>query len=376
MTALRLRADKIFDGEAFLEDKVLIISDGHIAAIEDNTREWDVHLKGLLAPGFVDLQVNGGGGVLFNADPSPQGVTAMLAAHAQFGTTAMLPTIITDKVEVMAKAADTVAHLLKEGTPGLVGIHFEGPHLSAAKKGAHSQGFIREISEAEWQIYQRKDLGQVLVTLAPEAVAPEDIRRLVALGLKVCLGHSNADYQRVKQALVAGADGFTHLYNAMSPLQGREPGMVGAALFHDEASCGIIADGFHLDDVCGRLALKVKPENKVFLVTDAMQHVGCEQKEFTFFDRKITLKGGKLTSSTGELAGSALDMATAVKNAHLKMRVSLAQALRMAGVNPATYIKQPKLGRIRVGCRADLVALTPDFKVLSTWIAGNRVFTA
>ncbi|WDE10149.1 N-acetylglucosamine-6-phosphate deacetylase [Thalassomonas haliotis] len=376
MSELRLHAKKCFDGEAYLDDKVLTLSDGKLVAIDGDTARADICLDGLLVPGFVDLQVNGGGGELFNANPSPDGVKTMLAAHAQFGTTAMLPTVITDKVEVMAQAAETVARLLTAGTPGLVGIHFEGPHLSAAKKGAHSQGFIREISPAEWQIYRRKDLGQIILTLAPETVAAEDIRTLVSLGIKVCLGHSNAGYQCVKLALAAGADGFTHLYNAMSPLQGREPGMVGAALFHDEASCGIIADGFHLDDICGQLALKIKPNDKVFLVTDAMQHVGCQQKEFNFFDRKITLTGGKLTSSTGELAGSALDMATAVKNAHLKMQLPLERALNMASLNPARYINQAQLGRIKVGAAADFVALTPDFKVLSTWIAGQQVFSA
>ncbi|WP_281558262.1 N-acetylglucosamine-6-phosphate deacetylase [Thalassomonas sp. RHCl1] len=376
MSELRLQVKKLFDGKAFVEDKVLTLNAGKLVAIDSDTARADIRLDGLLVPGFVDLQVNGGGGVLFNAEPTFEGVKTMLAAHAKFGTTAMLPTVITDKVEVMAQAAEAVAGLLKAGQPGLVGIHFEGPHLSAAKKGAHSQGFIREMSPAEWQIYQRKDLGQIIVTLAPETVAVEDIRTLVSLGVKVCLGHSNADYQCVKQALLAGADGFTHLYNAMSPLQGREPGMVGAALFHDEASCGIIADGFHLDDVCGQLALKVKPRDKVFLVTDAMQHVGCEQKEFNFFDRKITLTNGKLTSTTGELAGSALDMATAVKNAHLKMQLPLERALQMASLNPAGYINQGQLGRIRVGAAADFVELTEDFKVLSTWIAGHRVFTA
>ncbi|WDE08206.1 N-acetylglucosamine-6-phosphate deacetylase [Thalassomonas viridans] len=376
MSELRLHSEKLFDGEAYLEDKVLTVCDGKLVAIDSDTARADIRLDGLLVPGFVDLQVNGGGGVLFNAEPTPDGVKTMLIAHAQFGTTAMLPTVITDKVEVMAQAADAVAQLLKAGTPGLAGIHFEGPHLSAAKKGAHSQGFIREISEAEWQIYRRKDLGQIIVTLAPETVSAGDIHTLVSLGVKVCLGHSNADYLCVRQALLAGADGFTHLYNAMSPLQGREPGMVGAALFHDEASCGIIADGFHLDDVCGRLALKVKPRDKVFLVTDAMQHVGCQQKEFAFFDRKITLTGGRLTSTTGELAGSALDMATAVKNAHLKLQVPLDQALNMASLNPARYINQAQRGRIRVGDRADFAELSPDFKVLSTWIAGHRVFAA
>ena len=374
MSALRVHAKQLFDGYTFLENKVLTVNDGTIQAIDDNSERADICLDGLVVPGFIDLQVNGGGGVLFNATPSADGIKTMLAAHARFGTTAMLPTLITDKLEVMIAGAEAIAELIREQTPGIIGVHFEGPHLSVAKKGAHSGGFIREISAQEWQIYQRQDLGKIIVTLAPETVEPADIRRLVALGVKVCLGHSNASYGCAQQALAAGADGFTHLYNAMSPLQGREPGLVGAALFHDQASCGIIADGFHLDNVSARIALKIKPEDKVFLVTDAMQHVGCEQTEFDFFDRKITLSNGKLTSTTGELAGSALTMATAVKNAQRQLQLSQKQALNMASLYPARYINHRQAGQLMVGSWADFVELTPDGQVESTWIRGEQVF--
>ena len=375
MSTLRLHAKMLFNGQGFSSDRVLTIDNGFIAEIDENTSQVDACLDGLVAPGFIDLQVNGGGGVLFNADPSPQGVKTMMAAHARFGTTAMLPTVITDEVEVMAQAAQTIAELIAEQACGIIGIHFEGPHLSVAKKGAHSAGYIRDISAAEWQIYQRKDIGQIIVTLAPENVALADIKRLVSLGIKVCLGHSNANYNTALQALAAGADGFTHLFNAMSPLQGREPGMVGAALMNDQASCGLIVDGHHVDYVSCQFAVKSKPAGKVFLVTDAMQHVGSEETEFAFFDRKITLSEGRLTSTTGELAGSALNMAQAVKNTHLNLNLALDEALKMATLYPATYInQQAQRGCLLVGAKADFVELDHDFNVLSTWISGKQVF--
>ncbi|WDE05803.1 N-acetylglucosamine-6-phosphate deacetylase [Thalassomonas viridans] len=374
LKGFRLHARQVFDGLAYRENCVLTLDEGKIIAIDGDIASADAFADGLLAPGFIDLQVNGGGGVLFNNQPDLAALKTLASAHARFGTTAMLPTLITDRLGVMQQAADAVAQALKEKVPGILGIHFEGPHLAAAKKGAHSAEFIREISDGEWQLYARKDLGQVMVTLAPETVPVADIRRLVQLGVKVCLGHSNAGYQQAQQALDAGADGFTHLFNAMSPLQGREPGMVGCALLNDDASCGLIVDGFHVDKVSCRLALKTKPKGKVFLVTDAMSPVGTTQTEFAFFDRKVTLAQGKLTSSTGELAGSVLDMATAVRNCHSLLELPVAEALAMAGRYPAAYIGQSALGVIKPGAVANLVLLDENLSVSATWIDGRQVY--
>ena len=380
MTIFRVHAQRLFDGLDFSSDQVLSITDGKIVAIDNDTKSVDLYLSGLVAPGFIDLQVNGGGGALFNASPSVDSLKIMMHGHAQFGTTAMLPTLITDTLDVMEQAADAIAKAISEKVPGIIGIHFEGPHLSVAKKGAHSQEYIRPISDQEWQILSRKDLGQVLVTLAPETVDSADVSRMVGLGIKVCLGHSNADHNTAQQALDAGADGFTHLFNAMSPLQGREPGMVGTALLNDQASCGIILDGLHVDYASCTLALKTKPKGKVFLVTDAMPPVATQQTEFDFFDRKVTLADGKLTSSTGELAGSVLDMATAISNAHLNLQLPLDEAIRMATRYPFDYIArgQPaaKLrGQLIIGAQADMVQLDEQLKVQSTWIAGLPVFS-
>ncbi len=371
----RLHARRLFDGDNFLDNHVLTISNGQIIAIDTNVSDAQGIAEGLVVPGFIDLQVNGGGGALLNDSPSLNNIQTIMSAHAQFGTTAMLPTLITDKVSVMAQAADAIATAIKEKTPGILGIHFEGPHLSVAKKGAHSADYIREITAAEWQILSRKDIGQILVTLAPETVAAQDITRMVNLGIKVCLGHTNADFATAQNALTAGADGFTHLYNAMSPIQGRAAGVTGCALLNDQASCGLIVDGHHVDYASCLLALKSKPKGKVFLVTDAMPPVGTNDTEFAFFDRTVFLENGKLTSTTGELAGSVLDMATAVKNAHIGLNLPLDEALRMAGQYPADYINQSAIrGNLMVGSQADFVILDDDFSVQATWISGQPVF--
>lgn len=376
MTISRVLTQRLFDGESYQDNKVIIIDDGIIMGFDDEVSNFTAQVNGLVAPGFIDLQVNGGGGVLFNSTPSLAGIKAIMASHAKFGTTAMLPTLITDTVSVMDEAADVIASAIASKEPGIIGIHFEGPHLSVAKKGAHSEQFIRDISDEEWQVLERKGIGKVLVTLAPETVAEKDIQRMVAAGIYVSIGHSNANYQQAQSAVEAGATGFTHLFNAMSPLQGREPGVTGCALLNDNTACGLIVDGHHVDYASCQLALKTKPVGKIFLVTDAMPPVGTDDQTFEFFDRHVHLSQGKLTSSTGELAGSVLDMATAVKNAHTHLKLALDEALRMASGYPANYIKDQQRGQLVVGKQADFVVLDNELNVESTWIAGKCRYKA
>ncbi|PKG86277.1 N-acetylglucosamine-6-phosphate deacetylase [Colwellia sp. 75C3] len=376
MTQIRFHAQRLFDGQAFLEDQVLTIVDGKITDIDQDTSKVDIIATGLVVPGYIDLQVNGGGGALFNDSPSVDNLKTIMSAHAKFGTTAMMPTLITDKFEIMQQAADAIAQALSEGVPGIVGIHFEGPHLSVAKKGTHCADYIRALSDDEWQVLTRKDIGQVIVTLAPETVNAEDITRMVELGIKVCLGHTNADYQTAQQAIDAGASGFTHLFNAMSPLQGREPGVVGAALLNNNTSCGLIVDGFHVDYASCKLAIQAKPQGKIFLVTDAMPPVGTDQTQFALYDRTVYVDNGKLTSTTGELAGSSLDMASAVKNTHQGLGIELGEAIRMASLYPAEYLYQNQAvirGELTQGKQADMVVLNDDLSVKETWIAGEKV---
>jgi N-acetylglucosamine-6-phosphate deacetylase len=376
MTTIRFHAKRLFDGEQFLDDCVLTISNGKITKIDHDTQNVDVIAQELVAPGYIDLQVNGGGGALFNDSPSVEQLKTMMLAHAKFGTTGMMPTLITDKVSVMAQAADAMAQAIKEQVPGILGVHFEGPHLSLAKKGTHCAELIRPITDDEWAILSRKDLGQVMVTLAPETVSVADITRMVSLGIKVCLGHTNADYLQAQSAVDAGATGFTHLFNAMSPLQGREPGVVGCALLNDNTQAGLIVDGHHVDYSSCKLAIKAKPAGGIFLVTDAMPPVGTDMTEFPLYDRTVYVEEGKLTSTTGELAGSSLDMATAVKNTHEKLNIPLDESIRMASLYPAQYLyagNELVRGQLKVGQQADFVVLANDLSVKETWIAGDKV---
>lgn len=369
-------AQQLFDGEQFHREIAVTVDGGKIVALvaASDAVVDAVRLPGLLAPGLIDVQVNGGGGALFNNDPTINALGKMSSAHARYGTTGFMPTLITDEIEVMQKAADAVSAAIREGVPGVIGVHFEGPHLSKPKKGTHEEKFIRSLSERELAIYARDDLGLKMVTLAPENVAPRDIEKLVSLGVRVCLGHSNADGKTAAAAVAAGASGFTHLYNAMSPLHSRDPGMVGTALISDECWCGLIADGHHVSAEAMILALKAKPRGKIMLVTDAMSLVGSDEMSFPLFDRIVTRDGDKLTSTTGELAGSHLDMISAVRNMHAWCGVELGEALRMAALYPAQFLGA-KGGRIVAGAPADLILLDDELQVQKTWIAGQEVFT-
>lgn len=363
-----LSAAQFFDGSNWHANVELVIDKGRIIAIRPCRSQPQA---AYLVPGFIDLQVNGGGGVLFNNAPTIDTLRRMRQAHSRFGTTALLPTLITDQLAVMRQSADVIAAAIAAGEPGILGIHFEGPHLSAPKKGVHPLQHIRPLAEAEMQLYLRRDLGCVLVTLAPENVTPEQIQRLTAAGIKVWLGHSNASAEQVLQALAAGAQGFTHLYNAMSPLTSREPGMVGVALTDSQSWCGLILDGLHLHPLAAKLAVLAKPRGKVLLVTDAMSPVGTDETEFDFFAGKVTRQGNKLTDSSGALAGSVLDMAAAVRYAVNTLDLDLAESLRMAALYPAQALGLTDRGQAQPGHRADLVQLNAQLQVQQCWINGE-----
>lgn len=369
----QLSVSRLFDGENWFENVSLAIKDGVVQSI---TPAAGPVQPGMLVPGFIDVQVNGGGGALFNIAPTRQTLRTMLQAHARFGTTAMLPTVITDSVTVMQQAADVIAGAVAEGEPGIIGVHFEGPHLSVPKKGVHPQQHIRQLSAAELAIYGRSDLGIKLVTVAPENISPAQIRQLVALNVIVCLGHSNADAATVQAALNAGATGFTHLYNAMSPLTSREPGMVGVALADPHSWCGVIFDGHHMHPLAARVALAAKPKGKLMIVTDAMSPVGTDATEFDLFDGKVLRDGDKLTDAEGRLAGSVLDMAAAVRYAIDSLGVVPEEALRMASLYPAQFLARHSAGRIVAGAQADLVLLNNHWQVQASWINGRPLYNA
>ncbi len=370
----------IFDGEAFIDGQAVLVEDGVVAALcpigESIGAETIMELQGgVLAPGFIDAQVNGGGGVLFNETPSKSAIGAIVVAHRAFGVTALLPTLITDTPEKMRLAAAAVKDAIASGCPGCLGIHLEGPFLSPARKGAHRGETIRPMNERDVEFLLGLEIDTVLVTLAPDVVAPEYIRRLADGGIIVSLGHSDATYEEVARAVEAGARGVTHLFNAMSPLGQRAPGMVGAALELGDLWCGVIADGHHVDAAVLRIALRAKNgPARLFLVSDAMPTVGDAGDVFMLNGRTVTRAGGRLTLADGTLAGSDLDMASAVRFAIGELGVRRQEALRMASLYPAMLLrKEDRHGRIRPGYRADFVHLSDDNAVQSVWVGGENL---
>lgn len=367
-----LLADDLFDGERWHGATPVTVDGDRVVALGDAAGEV-TRVRGSLVPGFIDVQVNGGGGVLFNDAPAVASLTRIGAAHARFGTTAFLPTVMSDSIDTMARAVDAVSAAIAGGAPGVLGIHFEGPHLSAVKRGVHRERFIRPIGAREWELFARRDIGVRVVTVAPETVSPDEIARLVALGVRVCLGHSNADCETVRRALQAGARGFTHLYNAMSPVTAREPGMVGVALLDDASWCGLILDGQHVHDDCARLALRLKRAGKVFWVSDAMPPLGSEQREFDLLGAKVTRTDGQLRDERGALAGSDCALATAVRRGDRRLQLPLGESLRMASRYPADFLELgAEYARIAAGARADLVLLDGNLEVAATWIWGRQ----
>ncbi len=369
-------AKQVFDGKDFHHNYPITIEDGHILAFDTSKGAKEITLDSTLVPGFIDVQVNGGGGALLNADTSVECIETIGSAHAKFGTTGFLPTLITDNIYVMRRAADAVAASLAKGSAGVLGVHFEGPHLSIPKKGVHPQSHIRRISDAELEVFSRHDLGTKIVTLAPENVSVEVIKALVAADVKVCLGHSNADYETVIAALDAGATGFTHLFNAMSAFGSREPGVVGAAIESRDAWCGLIVDGHHVHSAAARVAIYAKPKGKVMLVTDAMPPVGLDDEaSFELFGTQVIRQGDRLNAVTGELAGCVLDMAGAVRNTVNMLGLNLDEAIRMGSLYPAQFLGlAEQQGQLTLGTRADFTLLNNDIYVDQTYIGGKRVF--
>lgn len=369
---------RVFDGERLLDDHAVILDQDRIAEVLPSAAlpadmPIEADLKGAyLTPGFIDLQVNGGGGVLFNGAPTADAIRAIGAAHRRYGTTGFLPTLISDDYAVMRRAVAAVDEALAAGAPGVLGIHLEGPFLNVLKKGTHDAGKIRALDEAGLAILSSLKRGKTLVTLAPERTTAAMIRRLLEAGVIVWAGHSAADYRETRAALAAGVSGFTHLFNAMTPLQSRAPGMVGAALADADSRFGIIADGHHMHPACLQIAVAAKRRGGAVLVTDAMPTVGAKDKSFVLNNETIRAVDGRLLNAAGSLAGSDLDMASAVRNAARFARIDWLEAARMASLYPARALGlADRLGYIRPGYRASLAALNERREVVQTWIDGQ-----
>jgi N-acetylglucosamine-6-phosphate deacetylase len=376
--SLALINGRVLRADRFVRGQCVLIEHGRILAVAppDDARcraaeRYDLG-GGLLLPGFIDLQVNGGGGVLFNDAPSVESIRAIGAAHRRFGTTAFLPTLISADLDIVARAITAVRGAIAAGVPGVLGIHIEGPFLNAARKGVHDPAKLRELDPSALGLLTSLRDGQTLVTLAPEMTTPQLIQRLVAAGVVVSAGHTNATYAEIHAALAHGLSGFTHLFNAMSQLTGREPGAVGAALDDQSSWCGIIVDGEHTDPVVLRIALRCKPHDRFLLVTDAMPSVGTNQSSFELQGRRIIVRGQTCVDQDGRLAGSNLDMASCVRNAVAMLGVPLPEAVRMASQIPAEFLGvASQYGRIATGQRANLVLTDDALNVRESWIDGR-----
>ena len=371
---------RILAGEKILSGHTLLLSGTRIEALVpagDPLCQGAValDLEGqLLLPGFIDVQVNGGGGVLFNDDPSLASIRAIGAAHRRFGTTGFLPTLISDDLDTIAQAIGAVQDALDNGLPGVLGIHIEGPFLNWARRGVHDPKHLRLLDTSLVSLLCGLRSGRTLLTLAPEMTTTGMIARLAAGGVLVSAGHSDASYQETVSAIRHGVRGFTHLFNAMARLEPRQPGIVGAALYDADTWCGIIVDGHHVDPVMLKLALRCKRHDRFMLVTDAMPPVGSAEPSFVLQGKTITVADGVCRDDKGTLAGTALDMASAVRNAVSLLDLDLTVAARMASEYPAEFLGlSHELGRIAPGYRANLVQLNDELEVRRTWIDGATV---
>lgn len=365
-----LKPTTVHTGTTTLRDHVVVVAGrtiaGVVAAGQVPSDLAVVELPGFaIAPGFVDLQVNGAGDVLFNREPTVDAVRDIVAAHRRFGTTHLLPTFITGPVDGMLRAAEAVRKYCEQGEKGVLGIHFEGPILSPARAGVHDPTYLKDrVDEGVLAAVDALGPLPVMMTVAPEVVRADDITLLRERGVRLAAGHTDADAATTRRALAAGITGATHLFNAMSPLTSRAPGAVGALIVDPETWVDVIPDGHHVDFTSLTVAMRAKPPGKFFFVTDSMPPAAGGGKPFDLGPYRVELRDGACFTEQGVLAGSALDMATAVRNGVRHLGVALDEALRMASLYPARYFGvDHRIGHLRRGYEASMVIFDEDVAV-------------
>lgn len=368
MTESWLLPDRLFDGSTLRSGRALLVTDGQVTRVaEAGAAPPDSrHIAGLVSPGFVDLQVNGGGGVLLNATPTAAAMDRIAAVHRSFGTVGILPTVITDGAGVLARAVD--AAIEAQGRRGILGLHIEGPHIALARRGTHAAEHVRQMEPATLaHVHRLRAAGvPVMITVAPEAVNPQQIAALAATGAVVSLGHSDADADMVRAAFAAGAGCVTHLFNAMSPMQNRAPGMVGTAI-NSDVCAGLIADGIHVADAMIGLAIRARPRpDRMFLVSDAMPTVGGPDS-FDLYGQRLHLEDGRLVNAEGSLAGAHLTQALGLARLVNVLNVDPQEALRMVVTVPARLMGLDGLAQIEGRAVSDLLVLGDNMAFLG-WL--------
>ena len=373
-----ITGSKLFNGIDFIEHKALLIEDQHIAGIlNEDAIPTDFQVKklegGILSPGFIDLQVNGGGGKLFNNSPDKESLNTIISAHQYFGTTSIMPTVISDSLNILQKCTDTISNEI-DNNHSLLGIHIEGPFFNVKYRGVHQKQYINTINASYLNLFETLDKFPVMLTLAPECISIKQLKHLKSLGFKILAGHTDANYDQLEEAVKYGLDGFTHLFNAMGQISAREPGVVGSAFDFDETSASIIVDLHHVHPSLINLSFKQKPKGKLFFVSDSMATINHGEPSFELYDEVVSESNGRIINSEGKLAGSSITQIDAIKNAYQKCNIPLESAISMATLYPAEYLGvSDYIGQLKKGYRADLAHFDSNFHVQNVWLAGKQI---
>ncbi|ALE02501.1 N-acetylglucosamine-6-phosphate deacetylase [Candidatus Pseudothioglobus singularis] len=373
-----ITGSKLFNGIDFIEHKALLIEDQHIAGIVNKDAiPTDFQVKkldgGILSPGFIDLQVNGGGGKLFNNSPDKESLNTIISAHQYFGTTSIMPTVISDSLNILQKCTDTISNEI-DNNHSLLGIHIEGPFFNVKYRGVHQKQYINTINASYLNLFETLDKFPVMLTLAPECISIKQLKHLNSLGFKILAGHTDANYDQLEEAVKYGLDGFTHLFNAMGQISAREPGVVGSAFDFDETSASIIVDLHHVHPSLINLSFKQKPKGKLFFVSDSMATINHGEPSFELYDEVVSESNGRIINSEGKLAGSSITQIDAIKNAYQKCSIPLESAISMATLYPAEYLGVSNyIGQLKKGYRADLAHFDSNFHVQNVWLAGKQI---
>ena len=373
-----ITGSKLFNGIDFIEHKALLIDDQHIAGIvNEDAIPTDFQVKklegGILSPGFIDLQVNGGGGKLFNNSPDKESLNTIISAHQYFGTTSIMPTVISDSLNILQKCTDTISNEINNNH-SLLGIHIEGPFFNVKYRGVHQKQYINTINASYLNLFETLDKFPVMLTLAPECISIKQLKHLNSLGFKILAGHTDANYDQLEEAVKYGLDGFTHLFNAMGQISAREPGVVGSAFDFDETSASIIVDLHHVHPSLINLSFKQKPKGKLFFVSDSMATINHGEPSFELYDEVVSESNGRIINSEGKLAGSSITQIDAIKNAYRKCSIPLESAISMATLYPAEYLGvSDYIGQLKKGYRADLAHFDSNFHVQNVWLAGKQI---